>query len=381
MESVELGKNTERPKPVVFVDAGFAKSVPREFMDDPFGYFVREGENIKAGEVVVDELGNVREDPTATKDLPSWIDEEGREVKIVGKKVNLSKGQIHRTNDPLHEFRVLTIVQENGLPGARPLARAESGEDHLIVMERVPGFRVNAQTVDLLKKEHGFSADDIKELGRQVEDIMEDLKIKFEKAGIIRKWDLKDMVLEIDLKNKRVTSVTPVDWERTKIVARQGADREPLNEQWELSSMLEDTESTLEKLWSEAKERGWSEEEAHDFVEVAFREALANAIIHGNLGLEKTPEIEESTWVQLVRETAMASDKKVMVDVEVSTNEIRISIKDEGKGFESEQVANPTAEGLMRNSGRGLLLIRAYSDEMELSEGGTRITLVKRRNV
>lgn len=160
-----------------------------------------------------------------------------------------------------------------------------------------------------------------------------------------------------------------------------GQEQETFSEQWELSNTFEDMDKAVEDLRNKAKDQGWSEEELEDFVDVAFREALANAIIHGNLGVEKTAGTEHAAWVELVREKAQTSDKKIKVGVNVTPGEIRVSIKDEGKGFEPREVSDPTAEGLMKNSGRGLLFIRTYSDEAELSEGGTRITLVKRRNI
>lgn len=47
---------------------------------------------------------------------------------------------------------------------------------------------------------------------------MEQLKKKFEEAGIIRTWKLKDMVFDIDIENKTIRSIVPTDWERTKKV-------------------------------------------------------------------------------------------------------------------------------------------------------------------
>jgi hypothetical protein len=40
---------------------------------------------------------------------------------------------------------------------------------------------------------------------------MNELRIGFEAAGVKRNWKLKDMVLEIDLDNKRIISVVPTD--------------------------------------------------------------------------------------------------------------------------------------------------------------------------
>ena len=56
-------------------------------------------------------------------------------------------------------------------------------------------------------------------------------------------------------------------------------------------------------------------------------------------------------------------------------------LQDEGDGFAPDEVANPLeGEHLLRDHGRGLLMIRAYVDEAYHSEGGTRLTMVKYLN-
>ena len=44
------------------------------------------------------------------------------------------------------------------------------------------------------------------------------MKSLFEQSGVVRGWKLKDMVFQIDVENKKVISVVPTDWERTKII-------------------------------------------------------------------------------------------------------------------------------------------------------------------
>ena len=66
-------------------------------------------------------------------------------------------------------------------------------------------------------KERGYTDEDIENLKRQAEERMITLQAKFEEAGIQRGWKLKDMIFDIDIENKTVRGVTPVDWERTKI--------------------------------------------------------------------------------------------------------------------------------------------------------------------
>ena len=60
--------------------------------------------------------------------------------------------------------------------------------------------------------------------------------------------------------------------------------------------------------------------------------------------------------------------------------EARFTIRDEGPGFDPAMLSNPTqAENLERCSGRGLLLMRMFMDEVTFNSIGNEVTLVKRR--
>jgi len=206
------------PKPgfQIEVESDYKDSIPQEFRENPVEYFERKGKNIKTGEIKFDEIGKVREDPTAVKDFPAWIDNEGKELHIVAKKVNVEKGQILKSEDPFYEYKILKLVQELGLPAAKPVAKVEKGNVHLIIMERIFGVRWSEKD-SLNLKERGYSNKDIENLKIQAENQMEQLKKKFEEAGIIRGWKLKDMVFDVDIENKIIRGIVPTDWERTKI--------------------------------------------------------------------------------------------------------------------------------------------------------------------
>jgi serine/threonine-protein kinase RsbW len=95
-------------------------------------------------------------------------------------------------------------------------------------------------------------------------------------------------------------------------------------------------------------------------VGLAVREAVINAMVHGN---------------------RQRADRSVTVRFDVAAGELRVRVRDEGDGFDPASAADPTAhENLLRTSGRGLLLMRAFVDEMSFSSagGGTEVTLVKR---
>ncbi len=102
------------------------------------------------------------------------------------------------------------------------------------------------------------------------------------------------------------------------------------------------------------------DEDTRSGVSMAIREAMINAILHGN---------------------AYAPDKRVNLSFEQNGRELIVTITDEGKGFTPDDVPDPLApENLLKQSGRGIFLMRAFMDEVRFRklEPGTQITLIKR---
>lgn len=95
-------------------------------------------------------------------------------------------------------------------------------------------------------------------------------------------------------------------------------------------------------------------------VGMAVREAVANAIEHGNRSI---PE------------------KRVEVALDHRPKELVVRVRDQGDGFDPDQVSNPLAPAnLLRPSGRGLLFMKEFMDEIDYtfgSNGGTVVTLRK----
>jgi serine/threonine-protein kinase RsbW len=89
--------------------------------------------------------------------------------------------------------------------------------------------------------------------------------------------------------------------------------------------------------------------------EVAFTEALINAIRHGNQD---------------------DCQKMVIIEYVISAGQIELSIEDEGAGFDPAGVDDPTLpEHQSRPGGRGLLLIRSLVESVEYNSRGNRITI------
>lgn len=196
------------------IESGYERFIPQDFKDDPFGYFEREGKNIKSGEVTHAPDGRVKEDPTAVKDLPSWSDGE-RELGVVGKKVNTAKAEVAKSGNPLYEYNMMRVIRELGLPCPAPIASIQKGENFLFIMEKAPGFRVVGSDIQKLR-ELGYSETDLEHLKQEAEGKLDALETHFVELGVERHWDLKDMIFDIEHETKSIRGVTPVDWERAK---------------------------------------------------------------------------------------------------------------------------------------------------------------------
>ena len=94
-------------------------------------------------------------------------------------------------------------------------------------------------------------------------------------------------------------------------------------------------------------------------VEISLREALANSVVHGN---HEDPR------------------KQVYIDCRcVPDEEVSIVVRDEGSGFSSTELPNPTAaEQLQSMHGRGIYLMKSLMDEVHFERGGTVVRMRKK---
>jgi serine/threonine-protein kinase RsbW len=95
---------------------------------------------------------------------------------------------------------------------------------------------------------------------------------------------------------------------------------------------------------------------------LAVTEATTNAMLHGNSG-DKT--------------------KLVKIKAKVIDGQLNVIVKDEGTGFQPEDVPDPTdPENLLKDSGRGLYLMRIYMDDLKynITPEGTETILIMNIN-
>jgi serine/threonine-protein kinase RsbW len=96
-------------------------------------------------------------------------------------------------------------------------------------------------------------------------------------------------------------------------------------------------------------------------IEMAVREAVTNAVVHGN-------KEDEARTVEVI--------------FNCLEHRVEIEVKDQGTGFDPNGVPDPTAaENILKTSGRGIFLMRAFMDDVQWSvrtEGGTAVLMVKK---
>ena len=104
------------------------------------------------------------------------------------------------------------------------------------------------------------------------------------------------------------------------------------------------------------------DEDGSHWVGMAVREAVANAIKHGN---------------------KLDLKKRVFVEFSVDDGQLEIRISDEGKGFDPTGVKDPLdPANLMKTSGRGIFYMKTFMDEVDYSfENGEGTTLIMRKDL
>jgi len=118
-------------------------------------------------------------------------------------------------------------------------------------------------------------------------------------------------------------------------------------------------------------------------VGVALEEALVNAAEHGNLDLDSSMRQDDRQgYLDLLESRLLKSpyaDRRIHVEAHLSADEATFVLRDEGQGFDWRTLPDPTdPANLLKVSGRGVMLMRTFMDEVVFNEVGNQVTLVKR---
>ena len=127
-----------------------------------------------------------------------------------------------------------------------------------------------------------------------------------------------------------------------------------------IGSRFEDIELVQIVVAESLRKLDLEEDVAHS-ISLAVREAVANAIKHGN---RQNPE------------------KRVEIEFGVEQDEVVIEVTDQGTGFDPRMVRDPLMpDNLLRPNGRGIFFMHSFMDDIDFSfkpEGGTVVTMRKR---
>ncbi|HLT80942.1 MAG TPA: ATP-binding protein [Cyclobacteriaceae bacterium] len=106
----------------------------------------------------------------------------------------------------------------------------------------------------------------------------------------------------------------------------------------------------IESFIDNAKERFNLEDDIYGNIMIAVTEAVNNAIKHGNNSNKL---------------------KNVFLSLSLEPSMIKFIVKDEGRGFDYDNLPDPTApENLEKPGGRGIFLMKHLSDEVKFADGG-----------
>jgi serine/threonine-protein kinase RsbW len=127
-----------------------------------------------------------------------------------------------------------------------------------------------------------------------------------------------------------------------------------------LGSTIESVD-TVERTAADFAERAGFDADTIPNIVMAVREAAVNAVLHGN---------------------AYDPAKQITASFETNSDSLIFRIADQGPGFDPNRVPDPLApENILRGSGRGIFLIRAFMDEVHFRQlhPGSELTLIKHR--
>jgi serine/threonine-protein kinase RsbW len=138
------------------------------------------------------------------------------------------------------------------------------------------------------------------------------------------------------------------------------ADSATMRVSYTMDSTL-DSVNKIEQIAEQCAERAGFDEDTISPIAMAVREAAVNAVLHGN---------------------SYDTSKHITASFETTTESLIIRIADQGPGLDPEKIPDPLApENILRGSGRGIFLIRAFMDEVNFRQlhPGTELTLIKHR--
>jgi len=165
----------------------------------------------------------------------------------------------------------------------------------------------------------------------------------------------------------------------------------PFTDVYKKKMVLKSKEKILELvpkfLIKDLVELGYCNEDESLPLSTAIIETLSNSLYHGNFGIESrvrdigtfASQKEFKRLVSDKEKDPAYSSKEIIVSCECDKTTIKVTIEDEGKGFNWRK-KNKIDDNLKSSSGKGLFLIKALVDEVNYNDKGNRVILTKYRD-
>ncbi len=147
---------------------------------------------------------------------------------------------------------------------------------------------------------------------------------------------------------------------------------------------LSSSESLVKYLTKPLIETQLCDETVRRRIRIALREALKNAFERGNMELSSDLlECGQQEYFALLKDRCDQppyKDRRIFVEASIAPDQARYVIRDEGPGFDTAILADPTdPDNVSKPHGRGSLLMQAFMDEVIYNDVGNEVTLLKYR--
>jgi serine/threonine-protein kinase RsbW len=143
--------------------------------------------------------------------------------------------------------------------------------------------------------------------------------------------------------------------------AKPGGDSEPIrkNDRMEIPSSLDHLSQVDRFVEEKLKRLGIDKSQIYD-ITISVSEVVTNAVMHGNQN---------------------DSSKNVKIELKADSSKVEVTVEDEGSGFDRQCICSPVEkENLLKEAGRGLLIVESLMDELFICrkpKGGTQVKIIK----
>ena len=151
---------------------------------------------------------------------------------------------------------------------------------------------------------------------------------------------------------------------------------------WKLENDPELIPPLVELLQEHLAALHFGDETSRTRIGVALHEALSNALFHGNLELSSDLRQEDERVYYRAAQQRRAEhpygSRAIVVEAHLDPLSARYTVRDQGPGFDTTRLDSPlNPDDLLRVGGRGLLLMRAFMDDVSFNRAGNEVRLLK----